>query len=84
MNGFPATRLVIDAPGTMREMTTPGTVVVTEAPDGVVVAGWLFRTEVWSSGDVRFTLENSQITAPPVEPLGFGVIVNVVAPALLL
>jgi hypothetical protein len=61
--------------------TSPGTVVVTEAPAGVVVAGWLFNTDVWSSGEVRATFENSQMTAAPV-PLDEGVMVTVVAPDL--
>jgi hypothetical protein len=75
---------VMDAPGTIIEITTPAAVVVTEAPVGVVVAGWLFKTDVWSKGEERSTFENSQITPPPVDPDGFGVMVNVVAPALLL
>jgi hypothetical protein len=75
---------VMDPPGTIIEIITPAAVVVTEAPVGVVVAGWLFKTDVWSKGEERSTFENSQITPPPVDPDGFGVMVNVVAPALLL
>jgi hypothetical protein len=63
--------------------TSPADVVVTGAPEGVVVAAWLFKTAVWLRGAVVFTPENSQMTAVPRVPLGLGVIVSVVAPELL-
>ena len=59
--------------GTNREMITSfAAPVVMEAPEGVVVAGWLFKTEVWSRGDTVSAPENSQIIAAPV-PLVDGV-----------
>jgi hypothetical protein len=61
--------------------TSLGTVVVTEAPAGVIVAGWLFNTDVWSSGEVRATFENSQMTTASV-PLAEGATVTLVAPDL--
>jgi hypothetical protein len=39
----------------------------------------LFNTDVWSSGEVRATFENSQMRAAPI-PLAEGVMVRVVAP----
>jgi hypothetical protein len=64
-------------------ITSPAEVVVMGAPVGVVVAGWVFRIAVWSKGAVVSTLDNSQMTASPVLAVGLGVIVTVVAPALL-
>ena len=39
----------------------------------------MFNTDVWSSGEVRATFENSQMRAAPI-PLAEGVMVRVVAP----
>jgi hypothetical protein len=60
-----------------------GAVVVTEAPEGVLVTGWLFKTATWSKGDTVATPENSQMTAAPLFPLGFGVMLTLVAPDVL-
>jgi hypothetical protein len=80
----PEARPVRDPDGTSVEIiTSEAEVVVTEAPDGVAVAAWLLNTDVWSSGDVVSTPENSQMTAPPLVAVGLGVMVNVVAPAVL-
>src|ERR1700733_5703732 len=63
--------------------TSTAAAVVTGAPAGVEVAGWLFKTATWSRGVAMFTPANSQITAVPVVPTGFGVIVRVVAAEVL-
>ena len=49
----------------------------------MVVADWLFNTDVWSRGEKGSSPENSQITAVPEVPEGLGVIVMTVAPATL-
>jgi len=75
--------LLIDVDGTTTEtITSPGAVVVIAAPTGVAVPGWLLTATVWSSGDTVSTPANSQISAEPRVPIGFGVMVRAVAPAL--
>jgi hypothetical protein len=64
-------------------ITSDAEAVVTDAPEGVVVAAWLLNTDVWSRGDAVSTPENSQMTAPPLVAVGLGVIVTLVAPAVL-
>ena len=70
--------------GTSVEMTSSEfDVIVTAAPEGVALALWLLRTELWSRGATVSMPENSQITAPPLVLPGFGVIDMELAPALL-
>jgi hypothetical protein len=64
-------------------ITTPAEVALTEGPDGVLVAGRLFKAPAYSRGAVRSTPANCQITAVPERPLLLGVIVRAVAPARL-
>ena len=57
--------------------------MVTEAPDGVLVAAWLFKTPTWSTGELTATPLISHTTAVPFVPAGLGLTVRTVAPAEL-
>src|SRR6266478_3392206 len=84
VNGLPETSP--DKPvmmGAIEITTSAGAVVFTEAPDGVAVAAILFNTAVRSRGAAVSTPENSQITAVPEVPVGFGLMVTAVAPRRL-
>jgi hypothetical protein len=64
-------------------ITSAGDEMITAAPDGVVVEGWLFSVDVASRGTAVSIPENSQITTAPLDTVALGVIVMEVAPGVL-